>query len=70
MADSIMTSTVERMLAKKLVSACFLSGNGMDAVQVWGLCDHQSWRAAKYPLLFDAQRSPKPAFWAVAEAAQ
>ena len=42
----------------------------VDAVQVWGLCDHQSWRAAKYPLLFDAQRSPKPAFWAVAEAAQ
>ena len=36
MADSIMTSTVERMLAKKLVSACFLSGNGMDSVQIWG----------------------------------
>ena len=39
-----------------------------DAVQVWGLCDNQSWRAAKFPLLFDANRSPKPAFWAVAEA--
>ncbi len=42
----------------------------VDAVQVWGLCDSQSWRAAKFPLLFDAQRNPKPAFWAVAEALQ
>ena len=41
-----------------------------EAVQVWGLCDPQSWRAAKYPLLFDGQRNPKPAFWAVVEAAK
>ncbi len=36
MADSIMTSSVERMIAKKLVSSCYLSGNGMDSVQEWG----------------------------------
>ena len=36
MADSIMTSAVERTLDKKTVSACFLSGNGMDNCQEWG----------------------------------
>lgn len=38
-----------------------------EAVQVWGLTDNQSWRASSYPLLFDAGRHPKPAFWAVAD---
>ena len=41
-----------------------------DAVQVWGVRDNQSWRADKHPLLFDAQGNPKPAFFAVVEAAQ
>ena len=36
-----------------------------DAVQVWGLNDQMSWRSKDYPLLFDAQFEPKPAFWAV-----
>lgn len=36
MADSIMTSCVERTLAKKLVSSCYLSGNGMNNCRVWG----------------------------------
>ena len=36
-----------------------------DAVQVWGVTDNLSWRSNKYPLLFNADRSPKPAFWAV-----
>ncbi len=40
-----------------------------EAVQVWGLTDDSSWRAAKYPLLFDAFRRPKPAFYGVVEAA-
>ena len=38
-----------------------------EAVQVWGLTDNMSWRASNYPLLFDASRNPKPAFWAVAD---
>ncbi len=40
-----------------------------EAVQFWGLTDNMSWRASQYPLLFDAHRNPKPAFWAVADAA-
>lgn len=39
----------------------------VEAVQVWGLTDDMSWRAGRYPLLFDANRNPKPAFWAVAD---
>ncbi len=35
------------------------------AVQVWGISDSRSWRAQKYPLLFDSRLEPKPAFWAV-----
>ncbi len=36
-----------------------------EAVQFWGLSDDVSWRSSQYPLLFDAHRNPKPAFWAV-----
>ena len=39
----------------------------VEAVQVWGLTDAMSWRAANYPLLFDAAMNPKPAFFAVAD---
>lgn len=39
------------------------------AVQVWGVTDDLSWRAPKYPLLFDKDFQPKPAFWAVADPA-
>ena len=39
----------------------------VEAVQVWGLTDNMSWRATRYPLLFDAEGNPKPAFWAVAD---
>ena len=38
-----------------------------EAVQFWGLTDNLSWRASQYPLLFDADRNPKPAFWAVVD---
>ena len=40
------------------------------AVQVWGLTDNMSWRSGQYPLLFDNNRNPKPAFYAVIEAAK
>ena len=41
----------------------------VDGVQVWGVTDDLSWRASQYPLLFDADASPKPAFDAVLAAA-
>ena len=39
----------------------------MLAVQVWGVSDNLSWRASQYPLLFDGESNPKPAFWALVE---
>ncbi|MBR6322603.1 MAG: hypothetical protein IKR59_07015 [Lachnospiraceae bacterium] len=36
MADNIMTSCVDRMMKKKLVSSAYLSGRGMDSCQKWG----------------------------------
>ena len=41
-----------------------------EAVQVWGVIDTMSWRRDGYPLLFDKNMNPKPAFFGVAEAAQ
>ena len=41
----------------------------LEAVQVWGVTDNLSWRALGYPLLFDGNAEPKPAFWAVADRA-
>ena len=40
-----------------------------EAVQVWGITDTMSWRSSSYPLLFDRNRNPKPAFYGVLEAA-
>ena len=40
----------------------------MEAVQVWGVCDSTSWIAASYPLPFDANLNPKPAFFSIVEA--
>lgn len=37
------------------------------AVQVWGVTDDLSWKADKYPLLFDRKVQPKPAFHALIE---
>ena len=37
------------------------------AVHTWGTVDDLSWRAANYPLLFDAKTQPKPAFWTLVE---
>ena len=34
----------------------------IEAVQVWGTVDDLSWRADEYPLLFDKDAQPKPAF--------
>ena len=35
------------------------------AVHTWGVTDDLSWLANKYPLLFDKDFNPKPAFYAL-----
>ena len=40
----------------------------LEAVQVWGMTDDQSWRASGFPLLFDRDGQPKDAFFAVIDA--
>ena len=42
----------------------------IEAVQVWGTVDDLSWRADEYPLLFDKDAQPKPAFDTLVELAQ
>lgn len=49
----------------------------IDRVTFWGLTDINSWKnhfpvpgRRDYPLLFDRESEPKPAFWAVVEAAR
>ncbi len=39
----------------------------IEAVHVWGTVDDLSWRADKFPLLFDAKTQPKPAFYAIVD---
>ncbi len=39
----------------------------IEAVQVWGVTDNLSWRASGYPLLFNGDFSPKPAYWVLVD---
>ena len=39
----------------------------MEAVHTWGTVDNLSWRKENYPLLFDGQSQPKPAFYAIVD---
>ena len=39
----------------------------IEAVHTWGTVDNLSWRADSYPLLFDGQSQPKPAFYAIVD---
>ncbi len=39
----------------------------IDAVHTWGVTDDLSWRAGHFPLLFDKNALPKPAFYSVVE---
>jgi endo-1,4-beta-xylanase len=42
----------------------------MTRVTFWGISDQRSWRAGQYPLVFDAQYNPKPAYQAIIDVAQ
>lgn len=39
----------------------------IDAVHTWGTTDDLSWRRENYPLLFDGQSQPKPAFYTLVD---
>ena len=39
----------------------------IEAVHTWGTVDDLSWRKENYPLLFDGQSQPKPAFYAIVD---
>jgi len=39
----------------------------MEAVHTWGTVDNLSWRKENYPLLFDGQSQPKPAFYSIVD---
>ena len=39
----------------------------IEAVHTWGTVDNLSWRKENYPLLFDGQSLPKPAFYSIVD---
>ena len=66
-SDSADSFTRQAQLYAEIMKLALQYADQFEAVQFWGLSDNLSWRAAQYPLLFDAHRNPKPAFWAVAD---
>lgn len=41
--------------------------DNIDAVVLWGTTDDQSWRASRYPLLFNEDFTAKPAYYAIVD---
>ena len=68
-----MTETVlmkQKEAFKTIMGLMLKYADKTEAVQVWGLTDNMSWRTGAYPLLFDENMNPKPAFYGVLEAVQ
>ncbi len=42
----------------------------IERVTLWGTSDRRSWRSGQYPLVFDAQLQPKPAYQAIIDVAE
>jgi endo-1,4-beta-xylanase len=68
--DSVQQTLADRYA--ELFSLFHRHRNKIDRVTFWAVHDGQSWRSylpirgrADYPMLFDRQLRPKPAFWAV-----
>ena len=68
-ADTRQNQNLQAAYYKELFQLFMDHADQMEAVQVWGLTDDRSWRSEKFPLLFNKQMEPKPAFFAVVEAA-
>ncbi len=52
---------------KGIWDAIYAHKDNISAVILWGVTDDQSWRASKYPLLFDADYKAKSAFHSIIE---
>ncbi|MGN0677488.1 MAG: endo-1,4-beta-xylanase, partial [Ruminococcus sp.] len=48
-----------------IMQACVEFSDSISAVVFWGITDDGSWRATKYPLLFDADYKAKPAYYSI-----
>jgi endo-1,4-beta-xylanase len=69
-ADGTGSSTSRELLARQAriyreVMRLFLKYPGCTAIQTWGFTDKYSWLPAFYPLEFDANYQPKPAYGAM-----
>lgn len=49
----------------KILESCRKYADSISAVVFWGTTDDHSWRADKYPLLFNADYTAKPAYYAI-----
>ncbi|MDE6774879.1 MAG: endo-1,4-beta-xylanase [Ruminococcus sp.] len=52
---------------KGIWDSIYAHKDNISAVIIWGITDDASWRANKYPLLFDAEYKAKPAFYSIIE---
>ena len=55
---------------KSLMQVYIRHADVIESVQFWGVTDDLSWLSGRYPLLFDRDAQPKPAFKAVIAAAR
>ena len=69
LVDSPSDSQFELQAAryKDLIKVMLEFPDSVIAVQTWGSFDNLSWKAANYPLLFNADGSGKPAFYALTD---
>lgn len=61
-ADTDATRALQAARYGELMSLYIEYADKMDAVQVWGVSDGTSWIREKFPLIFDVDLRPKPAF--------
>lgn len=61
-ADTDATRALQASRYGELMSLYMEYADQLDAVQVWGVSDGTSWIREKFPLIFDANLRPKPAF--------
>ncbi len=71
----IPSDTSESLLAQakryqSLMDTFLGFADAVDAVIVWGTSDDLSWKNKEFPMLFDKDMAPKPAFWAWADPSQ